>query len=127
MRADGVFPDEPGHPRDAVGEGGVAKGEPDLVAARRDATRSARRLLRDLRSSPDGLSSSEAQRRLRQYGRNMLVRRGGRRWPRNLLRQVTHPLALLLWGAAALALAAGISTVAIAIVLVIVVNALFAF
>jgi magnesium-transporting ATPase (P-type) len=38
-----------------------------------------------------------------------------------------HPLALLLWAAAALALAAGLSTLAGAIVAVVVLNALFAF
>ncbi len=50
-----------------------------------------------------------------------------RRWPRELGRQFTHPLALLLWGAAALAAAAGIVPVAIAVVVVIVLNAAFAF
>jgi magnesium-transporting ATPase (P-type) len=63
--------------------------------------------LQQLRSRPDGLSSREAQRRLAAYGRNELVRRGGTRWPRELAQQLTHPLALLLWLAAALAFAAG--------------------
>jgi calcium-translocating P-type ATPase len=44
-----------------------------------------------------------------------------------LARQFTHPLALLLWGAAGLAAAAGIVPVAIAVVVVIFVNAAFAF
>ena len=60
-------------------------------------------LFRDLRARPEGLSSREAERRLVAYGPNELVRRGGRRWPRELLKQFTHPLALLLWAAAALA------------------------
>ncbi|MFI5037349.1 MAG: HAD-IC family P-type ATPase, partial [Solirubrobacterales bacterium] len=80
-----------------------------------------------LRSSPEGLSSREAARRLLQYGPNALSRRGGARWPRELARQFTHPLALLLWAAAALAWLAGIAAVAIAIVVVIVINAVFAF
>ena len=84
-------------------------------------------LLRDLRSARAGLSSREAERRLVQYGPNVLRRRGKMRWPRELLRQFTHPLALLLWAAAGLAWAAGIGPVAIAIVVVIVVNAVFAF
>jgi magnesium-transporting ATPase (P-type) len=84
-------------------------------------------LLRDLRSSRSGLSSREAQRRLEQYGPNELQRRGGTRWPRELARQFTHPLALLLWAAAALAWFAGIEAVAVAIVVVIVINAVFAF
>jgi magnesium-transporting ATPase (P-type) len=71
-------------------------------------------MLRDLRSSTDGLSSREAARRLIQYGCNELSMRGGRRWPGELLRQLTHPLALLLWAAAALSLAVGNTTVAIA-------------
>jgi calcium-translocating P-type ATPase len=84
-------------------------------------------LLRDLRSSRSGLSSREAERRLVQFGPNVLRRRGGRRWPRELAQQFTHPLALLLWAAAGLAWVAGIVPVAIAIVVVIVVNAGFAF
>ena len=84
-------------------------------------------LLRDLRSSRAGLSQREAERRLLTYGPNELRRRAGRRWPRELARQFTHPLALLLWGAAVLAAAAGIVPVAIAVVVVIVLNAAFAF
>ena len=84
-------------------------------------------LLRDLRTSTSGLSTREAERRLIQFGPNELVRRGGRRWPRELARQFTHPLALLLWAAAALAWVAGILPVAAAIVVVILLNAGFAF
>jgi magnesium-transporting ATPase (P-type) len=80
-----------------------------------------------LRSSRDGLSSSEAARRLLQYGPNALSRREGLRWPRELARQLTHPLALLLWLAGALSLAVGNVTVAVAVVLVIFLNAAFAF
>jgi calcium-translocating P-type ATPase len=92
-----------------------------------DATESVALLLRDLRSSRDGLSTAEAERRLLQYGPNELRRHGGPRWPRELARQFTHPLALLLWAAAGLAWLAGIAAVAIAIVVVIVINAIFAF
>ena len=84
-------------------------------------------LLRDLRATRAGLSSREAQRRLVQYGPNELRRRGGTRWPKELARQFTHPLALLLWAAALLAWLAGIVAVAIAIVVVIAINAVFAF
>ncbi|MEU8246832.1 cation-transporting P-type ATPase [Nonomuraea sp. NPDC048916] len=84
-------------------------------------------LLRDLRSARSGLSSREAARRLVHFGPNELRRRGGRRWPRELARQFTHPLALLLWVAAILAWAAGIIAVAVAIVVVVVINAAFAF
>ena len=84
-------------------------------------------LLRDLRASRGGLSRREAERRLLSFGPNRLERRGGRRWPAQLGRQLTHPLALLLWGAAALAAIAGITPVAVAVVIVIVLNAGFAF
>lgn len=76
---------------------------------------------------PEGLSSREAERRLVRYGPNRLERRRRRRWPGELARQFTHPLALLLWGAAVLAAVAGITPVAIAVVIVIVLNAAFAF
>ncbi|MFE0350840.1 cation-translocating P-type ATPase [Streptomyces griseoluteus] len=84
-------------------------------------------LLRDLRSSRRGLSTGEARRHLVQHGRNELERRHGRRWPRELARQLTHPLALLLWLAAALLFAVGSHVVAAAVVLIILLNAGFAF
>ncbi len=85
------------------------------------------RLLRDLRTDPHGLSSKEASRRLVQYGANALRRHGGPQWPRELARQLTHPLALLLWLAAALSFAVGSQTVGLAVLLVIILNAAFAF
>lgn len=84
-------------------------------------------LLRDLRTGREGLSSTEAKRRLLQYGPNELQRRGGRQWPKELARQFTHPLALLLWLAAGLLLIVGSNVVAAAVVLIIVLNAAFAF
>ena len=92
-----------------------------------DPTEAVEQLLRDLKARSDGLRAREAQRRLIQFGPNELVRQGGRRWPRELARQFTHPLALLLVAAAVLAWAAGITAVAIAILVVILVNAGFAF
>ena len=83
-------------------------------------------LLRDLRASASGLSTAEAHRRLLQYGPNVLTRRHGARWPRELVAQLTHPLALLLWLAAGLSFAVGNSVVAIAVLLVILLNAAFA-
>ena len=74
-----------------------------------------------------GLSTREAQRRFLAEGPNELVRRSRRSWPRQLARQLTHPLALLLWLAAALALVAGSAAIAGAIVGVVIINALFAF
>ncbi|MCO5995595.1 cation-translocating P-type ATPase [Actinoallomurus rhizosphaericola] len=92
-----------------------------------DPEEAAELLLRDLRSSQRGLSGADARRRLLQYGRNELRRRGGRRWPRELARQLTHPLALLLWLAASLLLIVGSVVVAVAVVSIIVLNAAFAF
>ncbi len=74
-----------------------------------------------------GLGRREAERRLQQYGPNEIRRREERSHARDLARQFTHPLALLLWAAAGLAWIAGIVAVAIAIVVVIFVNAIFAF
>ena len=84
-------------------------------------------LLAHLGTRPEGLSSREAQRRLAQYGANEISRPAGRGWWRELVRQLVHPLALLLWVAAALAAASGSGTLAIAIVAVIVLNAVLAF
>jgi calcium-translocating P-type ATPase len=84
-------------------------------------------LFTDLGSSPNGLSEREAARRLVTYGPNSLIRRGGRRWPAELARQFTHPLALLLAVAAVLAAVTGTPNLAAAIGTVIVLNAVFAF
>ena len=84
-------------------------------------------LFRDLRASAVGLSGREAARRLEVSGPNELVRRGGRRWPGELARQFTHPLALLLAAAAVLAWASGTPRLAIAIAAVILLNASFSF
>ena len=84
-------------------------------------------LFRDLRSSPSGLSAREAARRLEVNGPNELSRRGGRRWPGELARQFTQPLALLLAVAAVLASVSGTPRLGIAIAAVIFLNAGFAF
>lgn len=84
-------------------------------------------LLSHLHSQADGLDEREAARRLQQVGANAIRRESGPRAWRSLLGQFTHPLALLLWVAAALSLVTGVLTLAIAIVVVIVLNAAFAF
>ena len=84
-------------------------------------------LLQHLGARPGGLKGREAERRLRQFGPNEIRRRRRQSHVRDLARQFSHPLALLLWAAAVLAWIAGIVPVAIAIVVVIVVNAAFAF
>ena len=83
-------------------------------------------LLRDLRTSREGLSSADAQRRVQQYGPNELQQREGTRWPGEVAAQLTQPLALLLWVAAALEFAIGNNTIGIAVVLVVLINATMA-
>ena len=84
-------------------------------------------LFRDLRTSRSGLSAREAARRVLVFGPNELSRRGGRRWPRELLAQFTQPLAVLLAVAAVLAWVGGTQALAVAVVAVIALNAGFAF
>jgi calcium-translocating P-type ATPase len=96
------------------------------IAATLDPLESEVRLFEALRSRPEGLASREAERRLVHYGPNELVRRARRRWGREVVRQLTHPLAALLWAAAVLAWVAGTPILALAIVAVVLLNALFA-
>ena len=91
-----------------------------------DAEEAVELLLRDLRTSREGLSSAEAQRRAQQYGRNELKRHEGVNWPKEVWSQLTQPLALLLWVAAGLEFAISSSTIGTAIVLVILINAVMA-
>ena len=84
-------------------------------------------LLRDLRTGVDGLSPREAAKRLTVYGANTLPHLRGTSWLTDLAHQFTHPLALLLWAAAGLALLAGTPALCWAILGVIVVNAGVAF
>ncbi|MET3983002.1 cation-transporting P-type ATPase [Streptomyces sp. PvR034] len=57
---------------------------------------------RELGTGPRGLSAREAARRLAVYGPNEVRRKTRTSLGRDLLRQLVHPLALLLWAAAAL-------------------------
>lgn len=90
--------------------------------------------LTSLRSSEPGLSSVEAEKRLREFGLNRIEEiRGEPQW-RQFLRQFTHFFALILWVAAALAFFAesrspgeGMWQLGIAILAVIVINGSFSF
>ncbi len=84
------------------------------------------RLLRDLRTREAGLTDREAARRLEITGPNELTRHEARTWPAQVAGQMLHPLALLLWVAAAMSAATGSGPLAVAIVVVILVNAWFA-
>ena len=100
---------------------------PELLPEPWDVFEPVEALFRDLRSRPQGLRSREVARRLVAYGPNELQRRGRAHWPAQLARQFTHPLALLLFLAAALAFAARTPLLGLAVLAVIVLNALFAF
>lgn len=87
-----------------------------------------------LGSSPEGLDSAEAARRLSHFGPNRLQERARAPLLPRLLATFTHFFALLLWGAALLAWighrfdpTAGLDKLAIAIVLVVLINGIFAF
>ncbi len=91
-------------------------------------------VLKRMESSGSGLSPSETQRRLAQYGRNVLSEPHHFSLLRGLVRHFTHFLAVLLWIAAGLSFAAdfmrpgeGMATLGGAILGVIVINAGFAF
>ena len=84
------------------------------------------RVLEELGTTPAGLSAAEAERRLAEVGPNQLAAARGPSFAADLLHQLTHPLALLLWVAAALALATQGPTLGVAILTVIGLNAAFA-
>ncbi|MFJ3974119.1 cation-translocating P-type ATPase [Streptomyces sp. NPDC090021] len=83
-------------------------------------------LRRELHTGPLGLSSREAERRLAVHGANEVRRTTRTSILRELLRQLVHPLALLLWAAAVLAFVADIDVLGWAVVAVVLVNAAFA-
>jgi magnesium-transporting ATPase (P-type) len=107
---------------------------PDAPQARRSPTRGFdpeepldNILFEHLKAERRGLAAREAARRLAQHGPNEITRRERPSSLRELGRQLTHPLALLLWAAAALAVVGRLVALAVAIVVVILFNALFAF
>lgn len=90
--------------------------------------------LRGLRSHSDGLSESEAQKRLAEFGPNVVEVSRGEPMIRKLLAELIHFFALILWVAAALAFWAdwnqpgqGMATLGWAIIGVIVINGSFSF
>jgi magnesium-transporting ATPase (P-type) len=80
-----------------------------------------------LRSSRQGLSQEEASSRLARAGPNELPRPRTRSLPRQLLDQLTHFFAAMLWIAAGLAVVGGMLQLGVAIVIVILVNGVFSF
>jgi magnesium-transporting ATPase (P-type) len=90
-------------------------------------TVSAEEVLDALGGRRQGLDSADATARLRRDGPNLLPRAEGVSLARQLVEQLVHFFALMLWVAAVLALVAGMPALAVAIVVVVVVNALFSF
>ena len=91
-----------------------------------EARESQSRLLAELRTTPGGLTDREAARRLEVDGANELTQHRRAGLGAEIVSQLIHPLALLLWLAALLAAVSGSSALAGAIVVVIVLNAVFA-
>ena len=111
-----VPPGEPG-PRERVTEadlGGLSPLGPSEM------------LMRQLRTTPRGLSEAAAAQRLRQFGPNELSKRAGPPWWRSVLAQFSHPLALLLELAAVLAFISASPVLGWTILAVVVLNAAFA-
>ena len=91
-------------------------------------------VLANLRTRPEGLSTAEAGRRLREFGPNRIERVRVEHGWRRLLHSFTHFLAIILWLAAALAFFAeyrepgqGMGVLGVAILGVILINGLFSF
>ena len=75
----------------------------------------------------EGLTEDEARRRLAAIGPNELPAPPPHPWWRHLVAQMVHFFALMLWGAALLALVGGLPALAIAIVAVVLINGVFSF
>jgi magnesium-transporting ATPase (P-type) len=84
-------------------------------------------LLVELRTNVEGLTTEEADARLRAIGPNIVPHAKGPGAVRRLAAQMTHFFALMLWVAAALALVGGMPQLGVAIVVVVIVNGVFSF
>ena len=82
---------------------------------------------RELKTSTEGLSQEEAEKRLNKYGLNQIEEIKGKPLIYTFLANFYHLLALLLWGTSALAFIAGIAQLGFAIIAVIIINGIFSF
>ena len=78
-------------------------------------------------SSPGGLTSDEAETRLRESGPNVLAMARPRPFLVRFGAHFTHLMALLLWAGSLLAVLAGLGVLSVAIVMVNVINGVFSF
>src|SRR5512132_544112 len=108
-----------GQPRSADQEPGVALSEL--------ATLSLDQVLRALGTTQDGLWGHDAAHRLARLGPNLLPRAKGPSLPRQLVDQLIHFFALMLWVAAGLAFVGRMPELGAAIIVVILVNGAFSF
>ncbi len=81
----------------------------------------------ELGSGPEGLSSGEAEVRLRRIGPNAIPGSRGPSRARQLLEQMIHLFALMLWVAAILACVGGMPQLGWAIIAVVIINGVFSF
>ncbi|NLG15719.1 MAG: HAD-IC family P-type ATPase [Fibrobacter sp.] len=84
-------------------------------------------VFQELGTGPDGLSDSDTESRLKEYGFNELKQGKKASLLVKFIGNFTNLLALLLWAGAALAFVINLSVVGWAIILVIIINALFSF
>ena len=104
------------------------RGHPELnVSLRQTLAATPEAALAALRSARAGLTTEEAAARLRIVGPNQLPEQRGPGLPRQLLDQMIHFFALMLWAAAILSFIGKMPQLGIAIVVVIVVNGVFSF
>ncbi len=78
-------------------------------------------------SSPHGLTTDEAQKRLAQYGKNVLQEAKGTPLIYKFLANFVHLMALMLWAAGILAFIAQMPQLGVAVWAVILINAVFSF
>ncbi len=84
-------------------------------------------VLADLGTCDEGLSTAEAEARRSRQGRNLLPQARGPSPTRQLLDQMFHFFAVMLWVASGLAFVGGMPQLGVAIIIVIVFNGVFSF
>ncbi|MEM4524923.1 MAG: cation-transporting P-type ATPase [Methanothermobacter sp.] len=82
---------------------------------------------RKLKTTKNGLSHSEAEKRLKRYGPNKLKRVKKKPIIFNFIENLYNILALILWAASFLAFISGTPQLGVAIIAVIIINAIFSF
>jgi magnesium-transporting ATPase (P-type) len=102
-------------------------GAPEWDALRRLTVVAPEAALADLRSTDEGLSGDEVAARFARIGPNELPKADGPGLVRQLLDQLLHFFALMLWVAASLAFVGDMPQLGSAIIVVILVNGVFSF